>query len=187
MAKWVTKTKPLTLNATDFGRAFERLINTIYKPKDLLYIAGMTMLEGIRKAFDSGRNPKTGRAWKKNRPNTIASKGHGRILYDTGYMRRSLAKGKAGNIFRLSSKAVIVGTSAKPAVFAEKGTKRHRIRPRREGGVLSFVVVGGRAFAKEVKHPGTPKRPIMGVSKRTLGLIATRQAAHLDKVSRGGR
>lgn len=187
MANWKVTSGPIRLDSTDFGRAFDRLIRTVYKPRDLLGIAGMTMLEGIRKAFDAGRDPGTGQAWKKNRPNTVASKGSSRINYDTGYMRRSLAKGKAGNIFRLSNDSVVVGTRVKHAIFAQEGTKAHRIRPKREGGMLRFTTTGGTVFAREVKHPGTPKRRIIGVTKKTLGIVASRQAAHLDKVAKGGK
>lgn len=41
------------------------------------------------------------------------------------------------------------------AVWNHDGTKPHIIRPKKPGGMLSFVVNGKRVFARKVQHPGT--------------------------------
>lgn len=41
------------------------------------------------------------------------------------------------------------------ALFVTLGTRPHRIRPRRPGGVLRFTVNGQVVFARYVNHPGT--------------------------------
>lgn len=50
--------------------------------------------------------------------------------------------------------------TAPQALFIEKGTRPHIIRPK-ENKVLRFFTGGGPVFAREVKHPGTKADPFL--------------------------
>lgn len=60
--------------------------------------------------------------------------------------------------------------------FTEKGTRPHRIVPRRIGGVLVFTVSGETVFARHVNHPGNPPRPWFSPTLKRWGDFL-RQAA----------
>jgi HK97 gp10 family phage protein len=52
----------------------------------------------------------------------------------------------------------VVGSPLKYAVYVERGTRPHIIRPR-SARALRFMVGGETVFAKKVKHPGTKPQP----------------------------
>jgi hypothetical protein len=49
----------------------------------------------------------------------------------------------------------VVNVRHPAALYVTGGTRPHRIRPRRPGGVLRFTVNGQVVFARYVNHPGT--------------------------------
>lgn len=54
----------------------------------------------------------------------------------------------------VEGKSIKVISTHPATVFVHNGTPRHKIRPRRQGGYLRFVVDGRVVFAREVNHPG---------------------------------
>jgi hypothetical protein len=54
----------------------------------------------------------------------------------------------------LIGKSIKVISTNPHTQFVNDGTRAHKIRPRRSGGVLRFVVGGRVVFAREVSHPG---------------------------------
>ena len=70
----------------------------------------------------------------------------------TGKLRESIA------LVKVSDLHYIVGSPLEYAVFVERGTRPHIIRPKR-ARALRFEVGGETVFAKKVEHPGTKPRP----------------------------
>ena len=122
------------------------------KPSRLLNAIGDRHLKWVNDNFKrEGLESK----WKKLSPNTIAGrrKGSRKVLQDTGRLRQSFVK-------KVKTDRVEVGTQSKIAKFHHEGTGPFTIRPRK-ARVLRFAVAGGVAFAKEVRHPGLAKRPLL--------------------------
>ena len=65
-------------------------------------------MSAMRRAFDQGVNPETGAPHRKLRPNTVAAKGHSKMLVRTGKLRRSLNPGSTGYVFRMSKRQLTV-------------------------------------------------------------------------------
>lgn len=183
MAKWKWTTGDLTLDASEFGRVRDRIYKHTRTPKRFLEILGDEVLESSQRAFDSERSPLTGQFWKKNRPNTVAAKGHANVLIRTGKLRRSLERGKTGAVWRMSNTRLVVGSRLKTAHYAQRGTRKHTIKPKR-AAILAFITTDGPTFAKSVKHPGTPPRPFLGASKRALKRAEAKMATLLDQLQR---
>jgi hypothetical protein len=51
-------------------------------------------------------------------------------------------------------KSIKVISTNPHTLFVDRGTRAHKIRPRRRGGYLRFVVDGRVVYAREVSHPG---------------------------------
>jgi hypothetical protein len=88
---------------------------------------------------------------------------------------------------------IFVGTDNKIYRFVDKGTKRHKIRPKKAGGTLAFPSMfipktspgkmvasfgqsgGDTLFAKEVNHPGTkPRKFSKNIQKKWIKLFPKR-------------
>lgn len=141
-------------------------------------------LDAMREAFDSQRDPETGRRWAPPAASTIAAKGSSLPqLVMTGRLRASLNKGAPGNVYRVGRTAIMTGTSDRAAPFAQYGTRPHRIEAK-PGGVLAWKP--GR-FSKRVNHPGTPARPVVGVSRVTARSIEREMKRGSDDALRNKR
>lgn len=58
-------------------------------------------------------------------------------------------------------KSVKVISTNEHTLLVHNGSRRHRIRPRRPGGYLRFVVGGRVVYAREVNHPGYRGDPFL--------------------------
>jgi hypothetical protein len=61
--------------------------------------------------------------------------------------------------WRGEGEGAIVYANAKQAIFIERGTKPHEIRPKNRKALRIPQAGGGYLFAKLVKHPGTEAKP----------------------------
>lgn len=132
------------------------ILRRILQGRRILGIVADAQLKWIDQNFEQN-GALSAPPWAPNRPNTVASKGHSRILQRTGGLRRSF-RSKI-SVFRGGGR-VQVGTGHRLAQFAEHGTRAHIILPRR-AKVLRFVTVQGTVFARRVRHPGTPARRML--------------------------
>lgn len=80
------------------------------------------------------------------------------ILIARGDLRDSYAQKNRNHISRVRKDGFEEGSKHWLANWHEYGTDPYDIRPR-TAGVLSFFIVGGRAYATFVRHPGLPARP----------------------------
>ena len=140
---------------------------------------GVKLLQMVLFAFRKERSPE-GKKWKGLRPNTIFGrrKKSSRILQDTGALMKSFS-------FSASRVQVRVGSRDPRSRWHQEGTRPYDI-PKggpKKGVMLVFPVKGGVkikrkkgtpkkgtvgsgasktvAFAKSVRHPGLPARPML--------------------------
>jgi hypothetical protein len=66
-------------------------------------------------------------------------------------------------------KSVKVISTNPHTILVHNGSRRHPIRPRREGGWLRFTVNGRVVFAREVDHPGYIGDPFLTKALRDAG------------------
>lgn len=64
-------------------------------------------------------------------------------------------------------KSVKVTSGHEASLWVHNGTRPHRIRPRRRGGVLRFTVGGQVVYARAVSHPGNRADPYLVKALRT--------------------
>lgn len=69
-----------------------------------------------------------------------------------------------------------IEATSPPSEYTEKGTRPHRIVPRRIGGVLVFVTKGETVFARYVNHPGNRARPWFAPTLKQEWLPALKRA-----------
>jgi phage gpG-like protein len=154
-----------------------------FSAREMLKTIGEETRSWIEEVFDTeGASRTTGNKWKPLSPNTIAAKtdfGHARptqILFATGALKKSF------DIAIDDPNSVTVGTSNPYARFHQDGTKGpYFIFPRKAGGLLSFVTVGGRVFRTHVIHPGLPKRRFMPTKGEQLQIARYSAAWHIEK------
>lgn len=132
------------------------ILRRIFQGRRILGIVAESQLKWIDQNF-ALQGALSGLPWAANRPNTVAAKGHARVLQRTGALRRSFRAKIAA--FRGGGR-VQVGTGHRLAPFAEHGTRAHVIRARRARR-LRFVTIEGTVFAQSVRHPGTPARKML--------------------------
>lgn len=63
-------------------------------------------------------------------------------------------------------KSIKVVSSNPHTILVHNGSPPHRIRPRRSGGYLRFVVDGRVVYAREVNHPGYKGNPFLADALR---------------------
>lgn len=125
-----------------------------------------------------------GRGMTPLSPNTVASKGHGKILVDSDKMRRLNVKKatKQKQIVTISpgDKRKYPGTSVTQkdvGGFHQGGTGPYTITPKK-AKFLRFKTASGVVYTKKVNHPGLPKREWFGISKtveqRVLKMVGDR-------------
>jgi hypothetical protein len=76
----------------------------------------------------------------------------------------------------VSGDRVEVRASAPHSIFLERGTRPHRIVPRREGGFLRFTVGNKVVYSRGVNHPGTRPYRILEDGVRRAGRQLNRLA-----------
>ena len=170
----------IKVNITGAKRKINRIIKVLNKD-DLLRAIGFRQLKWINDNFKSGGKLVGG--WKALTPNTVAGRrqGSSAILQDTGRLRSSFDDFGVN----VSGSAVTVGTKNKLAEFHEFGTSPYTIKPKKSGGLLKFKAAGGFVYAREVHHPGLPKRkmlPTLKIAKELgIGVIT----ATFDRLEHG--
>jgi phage gpG-like protein len=143
----------------------------------------------VRTQFRLGGNP----AWKANRPNTIAAKGHSKVLH--GSRGRSGIEKATQVEFALggpgSAAATLTVTTSAVGAMHQRGAKGPWVIKPRDAKALAFTVQGSKSakrrgrrskrqaelvFARHVKHPGYPARPFVvwtpGLSRRWEEIVA---------------
>lgn len=120
--------------------------------RTFLTLVGQSLLNWIDRNF---RREGLEQRWPPLSMNTIASrrKGSSKPLQDTGRLRQSFTSKVTGN-------RVEAGTQNQIAEFHHKGTSPYIIRPNK-ASVLAFRTAEGMRFAKRVRHPGLPARPLV--------------------------
>ncbi len=68
---------------------------------------------------------------------------------------------------RARGPSFVVTNVSEHAMILERGSVPHIIRPKRQGGVLRFIIAGRVIYARQVNHPGTSAYHLM-----ELGLTA---------------
>lgn len=179
----------ISVNATE---ALQRVVaaKRVLNPSVLLTTIGQAHLAWINRNFRAGGLEQR---WPPLAPSTVYGRRQGSSapLQDTGRLRASFVRGRAGNIFRVSGQTVIVGSANRVATIHHRGTGPYIIRPR--GAFLAFphpegdaTVRGRRGFVRRfVRHPGLPRRPLLP-SQRTAGRIAVRELEAVVKKSLRG-
>lgn len=148
-----------------------RSIGARLKQERLLRAIGVKMLDWIHRSFEAeGLEVK----WRPLSPNTLASRsGGGKMLRVTGRLKRSFGMKVSGNTVEIGSPLDLAG-------WQHSGTKSYAIRPR-SARALRFMSQSGAKFAKYVKHPGLPARPLIP-SERLARRIAIDVVA--DEINR---
>lgn len=72
----------------------------------------------------------------------------------TGLLTNSIVVDGVYGAFKSNDLHAIIGAGADYALYVEKGTKPHKIKPKHRKK-LRWAIEGGFMFAKEVQHPGT--------------------------------
>lgn len=143
-----------------------RLARNAVGPDRALRAIGARHLRWINENFvEEGAE----RRWKPLARSTVAGRrrGSSKILQDTGRLRMSFnAFG-----FRTSGRHVDVGTESRIAKIHHFGTGPYTIRPRR-ARVLRFVTADGVRYARRVRHPGLPARPLLPSRALALSMAA---------------
>lgn len=157
------------------------------RPEPYLRAIGLRIMGWVDQNF---RAQGLEQPWPPLSPNTIVNRRKGgagaRTLQDTGRLKMSWTRA-GGNPRILGGHTVQVASNIKYAKWHEFGTGPYVIRPKKPGGRLVFRTAGGMVFAREVNHPGLPKRQ-MAPSERTARRLAreTLQAA-IDKMVAAAR
>lgn len=154
-----------------------------YSPREMLKTIGEETRSWIEEVFDTeGASRTTGNKWTPLSPNTIAAKSHfghahpARPLFATGALKNSF------DITIDDPTSVTVGTDNPYARFHQDGTKGpYFIFPRKVGGLLSFITVGGRVFRTHVIHPGIAKRRFMPTKGEQVRIARYAAAWHIEK------
>jgi phage gpG-like protein len=121
------------------------------------------------------------RKWKALSRNTIASrrKFSKKVLQDTGRLRMSvMARSAPGNIYKLTSDSLKMGSRMKIAGWHQWGTEPYTIVPKNKT-ILRFMTPGGPVFAKQVKHPGLPARPFVLIQNEDVRAMTKVFAEHV--------
>jgi len=135
-----------------------------------LNLAGQVIKKDHHQRLERGDGV-NGSPMKALSPNTVAAKGHGKILVDSGKMRNLLiekaSKTKQYVEIHPGRKQKYKGTGVTMSDvggYHQGGTSAYTIVPRK-AKKLVFQTAGGTVFADKVKHPGLPKREWFGISK----------------------
>lgn len=154
----------------DARKALQKLarLSKAMEPSDLLDAIGQSQLNWVNKNF---RKAGIEQKWPPLSENTVAAHRRGRgagtaqPLRDSGRLAQSFIR-------RVTGDEVAVGTENKIAEYHHFGTGPFIIRPKK-AKKLRFKTAKGMVFAKEVRHPGLPKRPLLP-TKETAARMAVK-------------
>lgn len=168
----------ITLDSRDARRKIRRILQEMDARK-LLKLIGMRQLKWINDNFVRSGALQTPK-WPPLSPNTVAGrrKGSSRPLMDTGRLRQSFVHRLVG------SELVEVGTDMRYAEYHEHGTRPSVIRPR-QAKALRFMTKDGVRYAKRVRHPGIPARPMLPTKAVATRLAMDVVDAAFKRVTRG--
>lgn len=143
--------------------------------RQLLTETGRRIVRWIDQSFDEGGRP---RRWRRHRRTTRAQRNGGRVLQDTGKLRRSF-KFKV-----IGGKRVRISSGHPLAHLHQDGVAPHEIMPKKSQ-VLRFLGPKGFVFTTKVEHPGLPKRR-MFPNRRIAKSIGTDVVAEaFERAARG--
>lgn len=146
------------VSAVKLGRKLDKLKRPLANRTPMLKAIGEAGTEWILENFAKRGRLRMPGGWKPLRPNTIAAKGYDQPLVTYGDLALSFYYTIAQGQVRLRSDSPI-------ARFHEFGTKGPYDIPKNPpmpaGKYLAFMTTGGMVFAKQVKHPGLPRRPML--------------------------
>jgi len=109
-------------------------------------------LEKMHAGYFAGQRDAGGASWAALSATTVAKKGHGRILDETGALRASLTSSGAGAVRRVSGRELKFGTSVRYATYHQNGFYNVRV------------------------NRSVPARPPVGISQEGMIQIATQVA-----------
>lgn len=168
----------IALDSADARRKIRRVLKEM-DARRLLKLIGLRQLKWINDNFvRSGALQRP--PWRPLSPNTVAGRrrGSSRPLMDTGRLRQSFVHHVVGR------QMVEVGTDVQYAEYHEHGVGPHTIRPRR-AKVLRFMTKDGVVYARHVRHPGIPARPMLPTKDVAERLAVTVLDAAYRKMTRG--
>lgn len=172
-------------------------------PISLYRLVGQRLLKWVNDNFQAEGLEKK---WPALSPNTIAArragkikKGQGAVKYrgrmvvgsagalsgakalqDTGRLKQSFYSQAYDDMVRVGTQSVI-------AEYHHFGTKSFTIRPN-AAKFLYFMTASGPAFARQVRHPGIPQRPLLpsdsmtqSIGEATIMAEINRQMAILNQ------
>lgn len=165
------------IDTSEAERKLIRIGRSLNK-RGLLKAIGIRQLRWIDQNF-KGEGKLVG-GWKPLRPNTVAGRrmGSSRVLQNTGKLKQSFVANYP------SENSVWVGSQLNVAAWHHFGTKPYDIRPVNKK-VLSFITVGGRAFAKFVHHPGLPERRLLPTQQEAKDMSVKLLIAHVKHLDEG--
>ena len=157
-------------NKIELGSRLEkRLGDKGLLKKDVKEIAQM-IKEKITSNILTGKNYNGGNV-PRNRKSTIEGKGFDKPLINTGKLSKSVIVADEGGkvVVRMAKTSYSGGqTVAEVAGYLQEGTEDHWVRPKKKGGVLSFVLGGRRVFSKGHIVSGIKPMRFFGISKKDL-------------------
>jgi phage gpG-like protein len=154
------------------------------RPEAFLLAIGLRLMAWVDQNF---RAEGLEQRWRPLSPNTVAQRrrGSSKTLQDTGRLRMSFTRA-AGNP-KILGDTVRVTSNVAYAPFHEFGTGPYTIRPKKPGGRLAFRTASGMVFAKQVNHPGVPKRQMTPTPDTARKLAVDTMQAALSKALRAAR
>lgn len=169
----------IRVDATKAYRKLQRAAGAL-DAQPLLHAIGLKLIAWTDKQFQTeGRQ--SGEEWAPLKPNTVAGRrqGSSRILQDTGHLKGSITA-------KISGGSVEVGTNVSYAGPHQFGSAPYTIKPKKPGGLLAFMTVGGPVTARAVKHPGLPKRPFLAEAPKATEIAVGLINAKIEEVERRG-
>lgn len=100
------------------------------------------------------------------------------ILIANGALRDSAAQKNKDHVELISHGGLEIGSKHWLAAIHQEGTDPYMIRPKR-GRFLRFVMAGGPAVARSVRHPGVPARPFILAQDEDVENAAKEVLAHV--------
>ena len=168
----------LRLDTKEARRKLSRLINLI-DVSELLQAIGNRhvkwMDDNLKKAGLDSPHREMAASTIAARPKRTSSR------HFSSRWRSRLSQSMTGRL--IGTRAVVAGTEDEFAEIHQEGTGPYTIRPAK-GRMLRFRTAQGIVFAREVKHPGIPARPILPTKQTAERLAQGILDAVLKKVVR---
>lgn len=155
------------VNAVQLNNRVRRMVGLETRVTPMMEEIGVALLDWVEENFETQGAGNGG--WPKLAPNTIAAKGHSRILYRTGDYKDSF------KVRVLPGARVQVYSDSPVAAFHEFGTRGPYRIAAVNANFLVFKTTAGLVFRREVMHPGLPKRPALP-GKQETNRIASKAA-----------